>query len=93
LRYETEADVGMGNADYIGSYGETNNTDAQMGGPNQSNAGWLIEIKYKPTRDGVLGTSVTSQGGPYGNCGVDVCPYGEAWGFAYGTLQVAVWTL
>jgi hypothetical protein len=84
--------VGFANASHISVYGETSNRAAQMGGPNQSQAIWLTNVKYKPASTGGWNWATSSLGSSsYGSC-PPTCPYGYSWGYAANTLYTYDWT-
>lgn len=95
LQCEYNYDVGMSNADYVAAYGETSDTNTQMGGPNGSTRVYLTNLLTKTSPSGGITTAVTYAGDPHGGCGANPCPYGLDYGFDsyYGTEYVSNWTL
>lgn len=94
--------VGMGTAPTysppgtVAYYGETDDSTAQMGGPNSANAIYFLNPRYKTTPGGSLssGPYIQQAGNGYNNdiCGYSPCPYSYSWDFPATVLDVWVWT-
>lgn len=79
------------------AYGETTHTSSsvQMGGPSQSQAVYISNIKYKPysTAPPSAWNYVKTAGSSYLGCGEpNDCPYGYGYGFAATVLYTYNWT-
>ena len=83
--------VGFATGTTVAAYGETNTREAQMGGPSQSLAVWIRNVKYKPTSTASQWNYIQSTGSSYGTC-PSVCPYDYGYGLAATVLYTYNWT-
>lgn len=83
--------VGFSTGTTLAAYGEANTRAAQMGGPSESLAVWITNVKYKPTSTASQWNYIQSTGSDNGTCPA-TCPYDYRYGLAATVLYTYNWT-
>jgi hypothetical protein len=93
LQQESSATTRFSVAAQVAAYGESNDRNIQVGGPNQGAPVLLYALKYKPLGHGGFNYIFhpPAPTGAWGSCDPAPCPYGTQNGESAGIWWVSVW--